>query len=223
MESHSGVAYSGWEPTSRYSRAPFSRKTFDERPRRPPDGRGSALPRRAQAPAGPEGCTLTPYRSRGRRSDVPQTKCTAGYRPGIRSGGPYRSTPPYHEAVDGVNERVRMASSPRWADRSRPGCSRPAWRTRASPWSSGAASTAPSFTVGAMSRVDVFVARTTWKTPSSSCWSPRSTRCLTSPRSGSVPRTLGRPALWSSWSPSSSSDHPDREDGHRLSCRLPRD
>src|SRR3954454_9589153 len=31
-ESHSGVAYSGCEPTSRYSRAPFSRKTFEERP-----------------------------------------------------------------------------------------------------------------------------------------------------------------------------------------------
>ena len=31
-ESHSGVAYSGWEPTSRYSRAPLARKTFDERP-----------------------------------------------------------------------------------------------------------------------------------------------------------------------------------------------
>src|SRR2546427_3423533 len=30
--SHSGVAYSGWEPTSRYNRAPFSRKTFDDRP-----------------------------------------------------------------------------------------------------------------------------------------------------------------------------------------------
>src|SRR4249920_3586649 len=32
ITSHSGVAYSGWEPTSRYSRAPFSRKTFEERP-----------------------------------------------------------------------------------------------------------------------------------------------------------------------------------------------
>ena len=31
-ESHSGVAYSGWEPTSRYSRAPFSRNTLEERP-----------------------------------------------------------------------------------------------------------------------------------------------------------------------------------------------
>src|SRR5437899_4639031 len=32
MESHSGVAYSGWEPTSRYRRAPFSRNTLDDRP-----------------------------------------------------------------------------------------------------------------------------------------------------------------------------------------------
>src|SRR3954452_425064 len=32
IRSHSGVAYSGCEPTSRYRRAPFSRKTFDERP-----------------------------------------------------------------------------------------------------------------------------------------------------------------------------------------------
>src|SRR5947199_6350492 len=32
IESHSGVAYSGWEPTSRYKRAPFSRNTLDERP-----------------------------------------------------------------------------------------------------------------------------------------------------------------------------------------------
>ena len=32
MSSHSGVAYSGCEPTSRYRRAPFSNKTFDERP-----------------------------------------------------------------------------------------------------------------------------------------------------------------------------------------------
>src|SRR5215210_1942292 len=31
-ESHSGVAYSGWEPTSRYSRALFSRNTLEERP-----------------------------------------------------------------------------------------------------------------------------------------------------------------------------------------------
>src|SRR5947208_10534558 len=30
--SHSGVAYSGCEPTSRYSRAPFSRNTFEDRP-----------------------------------------------------------------------------------------------------------------------------------------------------------------------------------------------
>src|SRR5215831_16158140 len=32
MESHSGVAYSGWEPTSRYSRAPLARKTLLLRP-----------------------------------------------------------------------------------------------------------------------------------------------------------------------------------------------
>src|SRR6266508_2682961 len=32
MASHSGVAYSGWEPTSRYNRAPFSRNTFEDRP-----------------------------------------------------------------------------------------------------------------------------------------------------------------------------------------------
>src|SRR5262245_32366006 len=32
MESHSGVAYSGWLPTSRYRRAPFSRNTLLERP-----------------------------------------------------------------------------------------------------------------------------------------------------------------------------------------------
>src|SRR5208283_3547642 len=32
MESHSGVAYSGWLPTSRYSLAPFSRNTLLERP-----------------------------------------------------------------------------------------------------------------------------------------------------------------------------------------------
>src|SRR5581483_11092533 len=32
MESHSGVAYSGWLPTSRYRRAPFSRKTLLLRP-----------------------------------------------------------------------------------------------------------------------------------------------------------------------------------------------
>src|SRR3954465_12907969 len=32
MESHSGVAYSGWLPTSRYRRAPFSRNTLDDRP-----------------------------------------------------------------------------------------------------------------------------------------------------------------------------------------------
>ncbi len=32
MTSHSGVAYSGWLPTSRYSRAPFSRKTLEDRP-----------------------------------------------------------------------------------------------------------------------------------------------------------------------------------------------
>ncbi len=31
-ESHSGVAYSGWLPTSRYSRAPFSRNTLLLRP-----------------------------------------------------------------------------------------------------------------------------------------------------------------------------------------------
>src|SRR5436309_12303267 len=31
-ESHSGVAYSGCDPTSRYSRAPFSRKTLDDLP-----------------------------------------------------------------------------------------------------------------------------------------------------------------------------------------------
>src|SRR6185312_2046564 len=30
--SHSGVAYSGWLPTSRYRRAPFFRNTLDERP-----------------------------------------------------------------------------------------------------------------------------------------------------------------------------------------------
>src|SRR5580698_9111765 len=30
--SHSGVAYSGWLPTSKYKRAPFSRKTLEERP-----------------------------------------------------------------------------------------------------------------------------------------------------------------------------------------------
>src|SRR5881409_300513 len=32
IESHSGVAYSGCEPTSRYSRAPFSRNTFEDLP-----------------------------------------------------------------------------------------------------------------------------------------------------------------------------------------------
>src|SRR5881397_3265571 len=32
IESHSGVAYSGCDPTSRYSRAPFSRNTFEDRP-----------------------------------------------------------------------------------------------------------------------------------------------------------------------------------------------
>jgi hypothetical protein len=31
-ESHSGVAYSGWLPTSRYSRAPLARKTLLLRP-----------------------------------------------------------------------------------------------------------------------------------------------------------------------------------------------
>ncbi len=31
-ESHSGVAYSGWLPTSRYSRAPFRRNTLLLRP-----------------------------------------------------------------------------------------------------------------------------------------------------------------------------------------------
>ena len=32
MLSHSGVANSGWEPTSRYNLPPFSRKTFELRP-----------------------------------------------------------------------------------------------------------------------------------------------------------------------------------------------
>src|SRR5438093_4853981 len=32
VESHSGVAYSGCDPTSRYRRAPFSRNTFEDRP-----------------------------------------------------------------------------------------------------------------------------------------------------------------------------------------------
>src|SRR5215207_5849251 len=32
MESHSGVAYSGWLPTSRYRRAPLARNTFELRP-----------------------------------------------------------------------------------------------------------------------------------------------------------------------------------------------
>src|SRR5215213_1136540 len=61
IESHSGVAYSGWLPTSRYRRAPFSRKTLLLRPqlttrRNRYRATSSGLSRR-----GPRRVHVTPY------------------------------------------------------------------------------------------------------------------------------------------------------------------
>src|SRR3954452_25026860 len=85
-ESHSGVAYSGWLPTSRYSRAPFSRNTLLERPhdttrRNRYRATSSGLSRRC-----PRSVQVTPYSFSSpkilRSTRAPKGRgAEAGYRP----------------------------------------------------------------------------------------------------------------------------------------------
>src|SRR5580704_7726078 len=102
--SHSGVAYSGWLPTSRYSRAPFSRKTLDERPqlttrRKRYRATSSGLSRRW-----PRRVKVTPYSfsiPKMRRSTEPPY-CRLGQK--LRQllvGHPAEGTPPVAPAQGG--------------------------------------------------------------------------------------------------------------------------
>ena len=127
IESHSGVAYSGWLPTSRYRRAPFSRNTFDDRPQlttlrkrylATSSGDRRRWPRRTQVTPYSfsipkmRRCTPPSYRRRAKVPRIKDADSQMPWEPSAASGCDlFRCQPPERAAIGGPVQETRLPSS----------------------------------------------------------------------------------------------------------------